>query len=57
MLEKKSALIKNELFQGEMPVMTKTEFDNICEEYGLKRELGMTGFYDHPNDGLYNIRN
>lgn len=37
-----------------MPVMTKTEFD---KEYGLKRELGMTGFYDHPNDGLYNIRN
>lgn len=36
-----------------MSVMTIEEFDNICKEYGLKRELGMTWFYEHPNDGLY----
>ena len=57
MLEKKSALIKLYLFIGEMSVMNKQEYDNICKEYGLKRELGMTWFYEHPNDGLYDRRN
>lgn len=33
--------------------MNKHEYDNICKGYGLKRELGMTWFYEHPNDGLY----
>lgn len=33
--------------------MNKHEYDNICKVYGLKRELGMTWFYEHPNDGLY----
>ena len=33
-----------------MPVMNEHEYDNICKQYGL---LGMTWFYDHPNDGLY----
>lgn len=33
--------------------MNKHEYDNICKQYGLKRELGMTWFYEHPNDGLY----
>lgn len=57
MLEKKSALIKIYLFIGEMSVMNKHEYDNICKGYGLKRELGMTWFYEHPNDGLCNRRN
>lgn len=57
MLEKKSALIKLYLFIGKMPVMNKHEYDNICKGYGLKRELGMTWFYEHPNDGLCNRRN
>lgn len=33
--------------------MNKHEYDNICKGYGIKRELGMTWFYEHPNDGLY----
>ena len=33
--------------------MNQQEYDNICKRYGLKRELGMTWFYEHPNDGLY----
>ncbi len=37
--------------------MNKQEYDNICKQYGLKRELGMTWFYEHPNDGLYDRRN
>ena len=53
MLEKKSALIKLHLFIGEISVMNQQEYDNICKQYGLKRELGMTWFYEHPNDGLY----
>lgn len=53
MLEKKSALIKILTFMGGMAVMNKHEYDNICKEYGLKRTLGMTWFYEHPNDGLY----
>lgn len=57
MLEKKSALIKNIIFMGEMSVMNKQEYENICKEHGLKRELGMTWFYDHPNDGLYDTIN
>lgn len=52
-VRKKSALIKHHLFIGEMSVMNKHEYDNICKGYGLKRELGMTWFYEHPNDGLY----
>lgn len=54
MLEKKSALQKTLFFIGEMSVMNKHEYDNICKGYGLKRELGMTWFYEHPNDGLCN---
>lgn len=52
-VRKKSALIKFLIFYGEMPVMNQQEYDNICKEHGLKRELGMTWFYNHPNDGLY----
>lgn len=52
-VRKKSALIKTLFFYGEMSVMNKHEYDNICKGHGLKRELGMTWFYDHPNDGLY----
>ena len=52
-VRKKSALIKLHLFIGEMSVMNQQEYDNICKQYGLKRELGMTWFYEHPNDGLY----
>ena len=52
-LEKKSALIKKLTLIGGMPVMNQQEYDNICKGYGLKRELGMTWFYEHPNDGLY----
>lgn len=40
-----------------MPVMNEHEYDNICKQYGLKRTLGMTWFYDHPNDGLYDTIN
>jgi len=52
-VRKKSALIKFLIFFGEMSVMNKHEYDNICKSHGLKRELGMTWFYEHPNDGLY----
>ena len=59
-VRKKICAYKIHLFIGEMSVMNKHEYDNICKGYGLKRELGMTWFYEgltwfyeHPNDGLY----
>ena len=52
-VRKKICAYKIHLFIGEMSVMNQQEYDNICKQYGLKRELGMTWFYEHPNDGLY----
>ena len=30
---------------GEMSVMNQQEYEKLCKEHGLKRELGMTTFF------------